>query len=576
MRRLVLGLAGLAVAVGVALGAVVARTPPGLIETELLSALRNGSGLTVAARRPATFALFPTPHVRLEDVTVFDAAGVAVMSARAVIATPRLKSLIAGAVEIDEITLKTPVLPVQGLDLKGIAATAVGRASAGGRLPTLRIADGVITWSGGRIDDVEAGVVWPRVGRSLSLTAAGAFNGAPVEVRLSIDDPADLVTGGRTGVKTKFSGGGARLAFEGVADESQGAQRLDGALRFRAGSLKDLARWFGGVTPALGAPLADVTLSGDATIDRTGVDVQRAELAIDGANYIGGTRFALKDGRPALEATLAARDLDLTHYVDGFSPTLADGGGWSAEPLDVRPFRALDLDLRLSADAVRLGSLRLGPTAATVGVANGALDIAVGEAAAYGGLLGGRVQIQPDGRTARVRLQIQGSGIGLVDALTDVTGAAPLSGALSAEATLEGRGASIAELVRGLDGRGSASLAGGTIGGFRAKALTLLGYGSQLEIRSIDGTMTMTNGVARTGDLALGGDDAWLRLSGEADIFTRRMSLAGTLGAASGPGPTAPVRVDGAFLDPKLRLGRPDRRSAAPAAGTEKASAATP
>lgn len=577
MRRVVLGLAGAVVAVGVALGALVARTPPGAIETELLEALRNGSGLTVAAREPVRFSLFPTPHVRLDDVTVSDASGAPVMTARAVIATPRIKSLLAGAVEIDEVTLKTPVLPVDGLDLEGLAAKVVARAANGGRLPSLRIVEGAVTWSTGRVDAIEAGVVWPRVGRALSLTGVGAYNGKEVEVRGRIDDPAAAVQGRRSDLKVKLVGGGARLAFEGAAVEAgDGQRRFDGTIGFRAGSLKELSRWFGGATPALGAPLADVTLSGQATIDRTGVSVESAELAVDGANFIGATRFALKDGRPDVEATLAARDLDLTHYLDGFSPALADSGGWSAESLDVRPFRALDLDLRLSARNVTVGPMRFGPTAATVSVANGALDVSIGEATAYGGVLGGRVQVEPDGRTAKVRLQVQGTDIDVAGALKDVTGAAPLSGALSADATLEGSGATMVEIVRALEGRGAARLAGGTIGGFQAKALALLGAGTRLEIRSADGTMTMTRGVAHTDDLVLGGPNATLRLAGEADVASGKMSLAGTLAALSGDSLTARVRVDGPFLAPKLRLGgrrEPEHRSDVAPTGPEKASA---
>lgn len=566
MRRIVLGLVVATLALCAGLGAAVLRTPPAAIEAALRASVAADGELVVETRGEGSFVLFPKPRLRLEDVRISNARGRPIAVVRAVVATPRLGRLLMGRVELDELELKTPVVDAEAIDLRRVAERLKARAPGGAHLPQLRVRDAVVTWSGGRLDDLDAGAAWPRAGRPLSVTGAATFRGRRIEGSASLVDPLALAGDGRSGVKLRLTAAGARLAFEGVA--SGGADpRLEGGLGLRLASLRDAVTWFGSAAPALAAPLADVSLSGRATVDRAGVSVESAELVVDGATLVGAARFGARDGRPLIEATLDAGALDVTHYVDGFTPLFGSADGWSDAPLDARPFRAVDLDLRLSASAVTAGGFRLGPTAATVGIAGGALDLSVGEAMAYGGVARGRATIRPDGRTVAVKIGVTLSGVDSERALEAAAGATRLSGVVDGDLALEGAGGSIADIVAGLGGRASVRLVSDkAIGGFRAKALALFGLPGRLDVTSAEGSAILERGVARSDDLKLSGPLAALALAGEADLRTRRVALAGQLAPLSGADLRAPVRVYGPIADPKFRLGppSPERRASAP------------
>ncbi|GBD47155.1 AsmA family protein [Methylopila sp. Yamaguchi] len=566
MRRIVLGLAVVALALGAGLGAAAVRTPPGAIEAALRSGVAAGGDLVVEARGESSFVLFPKPRLRLEDVRVSDARGTPMAVVRAVVATPRIGALLMGRVELDELELKTPAIDAEAIDLKRAAALLKARPLGAAHPPRIRIRDAVVTWSGGRLDDLDAGAVWPRAGRPLSVTGAAVFRGRRVEALASIADPLALLSEGRSGAKLRLTAAGARLAFEGAATGGA-APRLEGGLGVRLASLRDMIAWVGSAAPALAAPLAEVSLTGSATVDGDGVAVTRAELVVDDATLVGAARFGARDGRPLIEATLDAGALDVTHYVDGFAPLFGSADVWSAAALDARPFRAVDLDLRLSAGAVTVGDFRLGATAATVGVADGVLDVGVGEAAAYGGVVRGGATIRPDGRTVSVKIGLTLSGVDSERALEAAAGGTRLSGVVDGDLALEGVGGSIAEIVASLNGRASARLASDrAIGGFRAKALALFGLPGRLDVTSAEGTAVIRRGVARSDDLKLSGPLASLALSGEADLTTRRLALAGQLAPLGGAPLRAPVRVEGPIADPRFRLGAssPEHRALAP------------
>ncbi|GLK81641.1 AsmA family protein [Methylopila turkensis] len=555
MRRIVLGLVAAALALGVAFAALLARASESGFERAVLERLHAGTGLRLDASGAAV-RLLPAPRLRLADVTVRSPDGAEIARARSLTATPRLGPLLFGRVELEAVALDGLVATVTDADLDAFAEAFRGRILAGVRPPALRVTDGELIWGRERIRGIDLGLAWPH-GGALGLTAAGRFRGRTVEATATLDDPAAVALGRSGAVRARFEGGGLRLAYDGRTATDGASARIDGRIAARAESIRDVASWFGAPLPAVGPALSGATLSGAAAVSRAGLAVDQAEIAVDGANYVGAARFALSDaGRPEIEATLDARTLDVTPYLEGFAPAFGADGAWSGLRFDVQPFRAVDLDLRLSARSVRAGGLRLGPTAATITVADGALDVGVGEAQVYGGVVAGRARIRPDGRSNHVRLDLQARGVDLEDLLTAARGEAALSGALSVEASLAGSGGSMEEIVSSLSGEGAARLQDGVMGGFRAKALVLLGLGGRLEIRSIDGAMTMAGGVARLRELALVGPVARVDVSGEADLRTRRFDLGGRL--AAGNGASAPVRIDGPFDSPRLRL---DRRS---------------
>jgi AsmA protein len=343
------------------------------------------------------------------------------------------------------------------------------------------------------------------------------------------------------------------MTFDGVA-EGAWAPQFRGAVALSATSLRDALRWLDAPAPRASSPLSDFRLAGHASLDRGGLSVSDAELDLDGGSFVGAGRVTAPGGRLTIEANLDAETLDLKPLARGLAPPVRRNGEWSVAPIDLSPLAGFDLDLRLSAEAVLMDKLRLGPTAATLTVAKGGLDLGVGEALAYGGTLRGRLTLQPDVAGARVAIQGSSSGVRLEKALKHLFDSGPpLSGALSSEAAVQGGGRSVAEIVGTLSGRSSARLTDGAIERMqRSRTLSLIGIPGRMEVAEADAEIVIERGVARTERLSIFGPDASFALSGEARLLDRRLDLVGVLRPAAG-GWSAPVRVDGPFASPRLR-----------------------
>src|SRR5690606_22112651 len=97
------------------------------------------------------------------------------------------------------------------------------------------------------------------------------------------------------------------------------------------------------------------------------------------------------DGRQTLQGTLAVDHLDLTPYVSTVRLLTAVEREWNRSRLDVDGLATADLDMRLSAGKVTIGSTTLGRTAIATNLRAGKLGVTIGEARGFGGVIRGSV-----------------------------------------------------------------------------------------------------------------------------------------------------------------------------------------
>src|SRR6476469_7047985 len=95
------------------------------------------------------------------------------------------------------------------------------------------------------------------------------------------------------------------------------------------------------------------------------------------------------NGRQTLQATLAAGALDFIPYISTFRLLARRARDWNRQLFDLTSVSATDLDMRLSAARVTVGSTKLGRTAFGAHLRGGALALSVGEAQMYGGIVKG-------------------------------------------------------------------------------------------------------------------------------------------------------------------------------------------
>jgi AsmA protein len=552
MRRLALALAGLCGALALAFVVLVARAPLAGVDAAVLAALREGSGLTIAVNGRAAVTWFPTVEIRIDGVSAARGDETPFALAREVVARPRLGALLAGRVELAGVTLREPQIALDRIPFDEVFA-ALRAAPARSNMPELRVVDGRLAIDGRSIEGVTGALVWPSAGRPLAVSAYGTFEGRPVEGAASLADPEALARGARAPVRARLTGGGARVLFDGHALDAEGP-RFEGALRMRAASLRQTLRWLGAPAPRRSAPLTGFSLAGEATADRHGLSIANAELDLEDHSFLGAGRLTTGGKRPSVEATLDAETLDLAPYVDGLAPGVRENGALSSKRFDLAAIQGFDLDLRLSAGTLTFAGFRFEDVAATVAIADGALDISVGEASAYGGAVSGRLIVEPRAQDAvALRADLSATDVTIEEAFAGGGKEPPIAGALTAEFGVRGEGRSAAEIVGGLEGRGRLRLADGAIKGFgHNRALALVGLRGALAVSSAEANVVVRRGVALTQDLKAVGSDATLTLAGDARLAAGELKLDGFVRPVEG-GWRLPIRVDGPFAAPRIR-----------------------
>lgn len=553
MRRIAFGLVGAAV-VGVGAAFLLSSNAPvDGAGARLISAAAEASGLRIEANGATRFFLLPTPHVAIDGVSVSTRGEPPFAAAPEVTATLRVGALLMGRVEFSEITLSRPQIAVDRAPLATVAAKL--KQAGAGAPPAIRLVDARISWGGRSVDEVSAGLAWSTAGGPTTLSGYGRFAGRPVEASAQIGDLAALAEDRRAPARIRFEGAGLRVMFDGEAEVAD-RPRLIGEISARADRIGEVMNLFGASPPAPDTARWSASLAGHGVVDSAGLAVSSAEFDLSGRSFLGAARLtAGADGRPSVEATFDVGSLDLKPFIAALMPEITrSDGSWSSEPIDFRRLEGWTLDLRLSADAIKLGRVRLGATAATVAVARGGLDLSIGEASAYGGSLGGRLSVEPGpGGSAKVRIEGAGSDLAIDETLKLLVAKPPIEGALQADLALEGQGTSAAAIVRSLSGRATGRVTDGVLEGVgRSRTLSLAGLRGRMPFATAEARMAIADGVAQAEDIAIAGPEATFSLSGAASLVTRDMRLKGWVRPA-GRGWTLPVVVEGPLSAPKLR-----------------------
>jgi AsmA protein len=549
MRRLIAtGAVALCAAAAAIVTSLAFRGLPGGAEVALLDAVRAATGLEVAANGRAQIELLPTPRIFISAVSLSQQGEQPFAVVRQAVGAPEIGPLLAGRIVLGEVTLDGAQVAIDRAPLGSL----FGRGGVMRDAPEIRLTDARLSFGAAVIDKVEAGLSWAGGGRPFSVSGYGIYEGRPVEVAVTLSDAKALAGGEAAPMRARIEGGGARLTFDGTA-RVDGGPHFSGDLRARAASLRETLQWLGLPAPRRTSPLTGFSLAGRASADRKGVAITDAELNLEGGSFLGAGRIALVHGRPNVEATLDASLIDLAPYVEGIAPAVNETDGWSPKRLDLRPLAGYDLDLRLSADEVRFGAWRLGATAATLAISDGAIDLSVGEADAYGGVVGGRFSLAPERGSTRMRLQAASTDVDLGRALADIVAQPWLTGTLTSDFAIEGVGASAAEIVSTLSGRGSARVVGGALKGIgRSKTLALAGLRGSMDVDHASAKLIFSRGVADIDDFAIAGEDAAFTLSGDARLVERDIALRGFVRPVDGTW-TLPVKVVGPLDAPKLR-----------------------
>jgi AsmA protein len=555
LLRLSLGVAAVFAAGVVALVGASALIPAETVRNAVLSDIRAATGLEPVIRGEVSVSLFPTAMVSFSDVLLGDEReATPALAADRLTAKLRIIPLLIGHIEAADLSLTRPRLAVRvepdgrtnwSRLLETLARTLKPGTREPERLPSVsevRMNGGTITVTDAsrgiteQLSDVELSFAWPSIARSFGATGRFTWRGDTFDASANAADLLAALSGDRSGLKLRLAGAPFKLAFDGHMSQRP-SLKLEGTLAVDGRSLREALRWTnrwampgGGLGPF--ALKAQTTLTGGTTI-LSGVNIE-----LDG-NVAEGVLALTGEPRTTIKGTLAADTLNLTPYVSTIEILRTNERDWSRGPVAVDGLADLDLDLRLSAARVTVGTARLGRTGATANLRDGRLTVAVVEAQAYGGVLKGALVVAKSGAGAEIKSQMQFAEVDLESCLGDLFAIRRLEGRGHLSLAVEASGDSILALTRTLAGTAELTARQGAIAGFNVEQLL-----KRLEQRplSIAGdfrrgrtpfdklgvTVKIAQGTAAIEDVKLEGGAIRLALGGSASIPARDLDLKGT------------------------------------------------
>jgi AsmA protein len=538
-----------------AAGVVLTVVDPNDYKEDISAAVSSATGRRLILQGDLSLALFPRPEIRsgafrIEDQPDFGAEPF--LSARSASLRLALGPLLGGRLEAEEIRL-------DGLRLK-LAVSATGRKNwensregagqAEGvedlreeakKEPSVELSARVLRLTGGEVfyRDLAEGISLRLGLDSLELRDAALNADMPLEVRGGLEN---LNAG--SGVSFLLRGA-ARLGGDGTV-----SGKVE-ALNLKAGGNGPEAALAGNFAFAPGSLRAEMTGKAGDTSLRGQVD-----LALPGPRGPGlGIRGELSLGSLDLDALLAALDRLGSEDVAPDSPREGDSGARPAQPAAVRELppalRALDADLRLSVNTLLAARLPLTLVSVQLKAEGGRAQIPYSLKLFQGTISGGaKADLRPAAPVLELDGEIRDLAVG--DLLAAVSGKRTLSGRLSGDLSLRGRGLEAKALLSSLSGKGEAHVAGGEVQGFTLIPQDLPGVGPlpvNFPLERLSLALVLNRGLAEVKTLDLLSPLITSRGGGTANLATGALNLVARFRLA-GASPEIPLRVGGTFARP--------------------------
>jgi AsmA protein len=541
--------------------------------------IRAVTGLDLAVKGKIEVSVFPASYVSFHDVglkggaTADPALGVDVLTANL-----RLLPLLLQRFEIADVMMLRPkIRVVREADgesnwtpfIDTIARTMKPGAENQVSFSEIRIQDGVLTYEDAAnhasetLGDIDLSLAWPSISRSFAATGQFDWRGERIDGSISVSDFIAALSGERSGLKARLASAPLKLAFDGTV-ANRTSMMMEGTLTVDSASLRNALRWTGQPSPGAGG-FGRFALKARANVIGASIALTNVNVELDG-NVAEGVMTYANNGRQTLQATLAAGALDFTPYISTFRLLASGARDWNRQLFDLNSLSTTDLDMRLSAAGVTVGSSKLGRTAFGANLRGGALALSVGEAQMYGGIAKGSFGIARSDAVADVKAQFQFTDVDLQACASELFGVTKLSGRGNLNVSLVASGSSPFGLAQSLDGTVSLTGHDGAIAGLNVEQLL-----KRLERRPLSGggnfrsgstpydnltiALKFAEGVATAEDIRLEGPAARITMTGTASVPAREYDMKGVASLTSAnatPSFDLPFVVQGPWDDPLI------------------------
>jgi AsmA protein len=580
LKRFAIAVAAVVAAVFLALVTLSFLIPATAVRDAVAKEIYAVTGLDPVLRGEVSVSLFPSGTVTFHDVLLGDNhAGEPGVVAEELTAHLRYFSLLAGRIEIADVTLVRPTITVTFLPggqsnwsglIQSLARALEPDPGRTTSFSEIGIREGTVIvrnhYAGSdvtdRLDGVEFQLAWPSISRSFGAKGRFVWRDEPVEASFTLSDFLAALNGERSGVKLRLSGAPVKVAFDGAASD-QPTLKVDGTLSVESASLRDALRWADASQLPFGG-FGRFALRAQSSIAGGLVSLSGVNVELDG-NMAEGV-IALSTDHRTVQGTLAAEAIDLTPYVSGVHLLAANERNWDQLPIALDGLADFDLDLRLSAASVKIATAQLGRTAVAANMRNGKLDVTIGESQAFGGIAKGSLGLANAHRGVAVTSHVQFVDVDLESCLGQVFGIHKLEGRGNLALNIEGSGSSVLAVTNTLSGTASLTAHDGALAGINVEQLL-----RRLERRPLSGngdfrsgrtpfdkfalSFKIEQGQVSVDDMHVDGPAVRLAVAGQVSVPNRDLDLKGVatlISSATANEFDLPFVVQGQWDDPVM------------------------
>jgi AsmA protein len=565
---------------------VVAIAAPFFIPTETYKAqveqrveAATGRKLTIAG--PVKVSLLPSVAIVAKDVHFANAPGYSTPE-MATLAGLELKlkvlPLLSGEVAIDSFVLDKPVIHLevnkQGQPNWQFAKPGekpapqnqpqqkpqAGGGQGGGGLNELsldnvKLNDGRITYSDAQsgakyaAEAINVALSLPNLDSPFRADGGLTWNGKPIKLQVNLANPRAMMEGKSSALALNVNADLLRFDFKGNAANSN-PLKIDGKLDLNVPNVRSLAAWVGQPLTVPGSGLGPFEIKGALAMAGPKMSFTGAELSLDAIRARGDVMVDSSGKVPYVKAKLDTNTLDLNPYLPPSTatsgsasktpaapgaavPTPRPGEGWSTEPIDVSGLRAANADLSLGVEGLLIRKIKIGKGQLGVQLKGGKLTADLAELALYQGNGKGRVTVDGSGKVPGIGLDMTLNGVQAEPLLKDVMDMDRFSGTGQAQIQVNGSGASQADLMAALNGKGNVKFENGAIKGINLGAMVRnvstafldaqAGRAEQTDFTELSGTFVIEKGILKNNDLTM--QAPLLRLAGAGTVNLPQRSI---------------------------------------------------
>lgn len=572
MKKLLIGVAVLVVLVVVAVGglaAYVLSIDPNSYKPQIEAAAKDALGRELKLRGPLKMTLWPNVGVEASDAGLANVAGgqaKELATLKSMVVSVKVMPLLSRSVEVDSFVLNEPVINLE-VDKAGKPNWAFGPQQPGAKpagqpaggapqgtlkLGDVRLVNGKLNYANLQTGDkqtleqINAKVSLPSMDSPLGVTGSAVWNKEKVDLTLNTGPLSKMMAGERGTVAAKVASRHLNVDFNGNAQMKGDQTTAQGDVGVESPSIKDLAAW-------AGSPMKDVkpntmgklSIKGKLAMAGKKLDFSDAKILVDAIDATGALSVDSTRDKPQVKGKLDVVSLDLNPYLGPEQPAQAQQQDWSDAPIDVSALKTFDAELAMSAGQVIVRKIKTGKATLNVVVkdARATIDAAIPKPGLYQGEGNLQIVVNAASNPPAYEIKSKLAGVQAEPYLKDAQDTDKLSGTLSADAAIAGRGNSQKQIMPTLNGQGAVKFADGALKGIDLAGIArqlgevgkggatfdpsrlatgfknLMGGGGQAEktdFTEFGGTFTIANGVLTNKDLAM--KSPFVRVTGQGTV----------------------------------------------------------